>query len=127
MCRLARFYAREHGGSTLCGVSEGFDSLPPFYYKLQFNMITSDPTKANTMCPHCLALDTGDVCLSASRFFEDGTKDYIMQCDECDGFYVEVVDSNENFVDRLKIQVGENEYGDGTWFYMDTGKEIRNC
>jgi hypothetical protein len=48
-----------------------------------------------------------------------------MQCDECDGCYVEVVDSNENFVDRLKIQVGENEYGDPTWFYMDTGKEIR--
>ena len=88
-------------------------------------MITSDPTKAKTMCPHCLALDSCDVCLAASDLFEDGTRDYIMQCDECDGCYVEVVDSNENFVDRLKIQVGENEYGDPTWFYMDTGKEIR--
>ena len=88
-------------------------------------MITSDPTKAKTMCPHCLALQIEVVCESESDVFDDGTTDLIVQCEDCNEHYIEVVDSSGNFVDRLKIQLGEDELGTPMWVYTETGQPIR--
>ena len=86
--------------------------------------ITSNPNNAKTMCPHCLALNSVPAALS-EQGFEDGTVDRIMECEGCGGHYVETEDKNRSFLDRAKLHLYEDEYGDPVWIYSDTGKQIR--